>query len=99
FGAMMLKQFLIDVRVRLVALFSRRALRERAREEVQFHLSALEQRLIRSGVPPDIARTQARRAFGNPALIAEQTTDSWRYASIDTLIQDARYALRLFGRR
>jgi predicted permease len=96
---MMLKQFLIDVRVRIVALFTRRALRERTDEEVQFHLSMIERRMIESGIPPEIACRQARREFGNPTLIREQAADSWRYASVDTLIQDVRYGFRLFGRR
>ncbi|MCC7340861.1 MAG: ABC transporter permease, partial [Bryobacterales bacterium] len=95
----MLKQFLIDVRVRLAALLARRAIHERADEEVQFHLSMIEQRMIESGVPPEIARMQARREFGNPTLIREQTADSWRYASVDSLIQDVHYGLRLFGRK
>ena len=95
----MLKQFLIDVRVRLAALLARRAIHERADEEVQFHLSMIEQRMIESGMPPEIARMQARREFGNPTLIREQTADSWRYASVDSLIQDVRYGLRLFGRK
>lgn len=95
----MLKQFLIDVRVRLAALLARRAIHERADEEVQFHLSMIEQRMIESGVPPEIARMQARREFGNPTFIREQTADSWRYASVDSLIQDVRYGLRLFGRK
>src|SRR5262249_8873357 len=95
----MLKQFLIDVRVRLAALFGRRALYERADEEVQFHLSMIEQRMIESGKPPEIARAQARREFGNPTLIQERTLDAWPYAFVDTLIQDFRYALRLIARK
>ena len=96
---MILKQFLIDVRVRLAAMFCRRALRERADEEVQFHLSTVERRLIESGMPPEIARAQARREFGNPTLIGEQTLDSWGYAFVDTLIQDLHYAFRLISRK
>src|SRR5204862_871188 len=46
-----------------------------------------------------IARTQARRAFGNPTLIREQAVDSWRFAFLDTLIQDVRHGLRLLGRK
>jgi predicted permease len=96
---MMFKQFLIDVRVRLAAVFRRRALRERADREVQFHLAMVEQRMIESGAPPEIARAQARREFGNPTLIKERTLDSWRYAFIDALIQDVRYALRMIARK
>lgn len=95
----MLKQFFIDVRARLAPLFTRRAIHERANEEVQFHLSMIERRMIESGMPPEIAQAQARRQFGNPALIREQTADSWRYASVDTLVQDVRYGVRLFGRK
>jgi predicted permease len=95
----MLKQFLIDVRVRLAAVFARRAIHERADEELQFHLSMIEQRMIESGMPPEVARAEARRKFGNPTLIKEHTLDSWRYAFMDTLIQDLRYALRLLARK
>ena len=94
----MLKQFLIDMRVRLAAVFGRRALYERAGEEVQFHLSMIEQRMIESGTPPEIARAQARRQFGNPTLIQERTLDAWPYAFVDMLIQDVRYAWRMFRR-
>jgi predicted permease len=82
------------VRVRLAALFRRRRLRERAEEELQFHLAMREQRLIESGVPPDEAYGRARRELGNPTLLAEQTVESWRYTLAHTLMQDVRYGLR-----
>ena len=94
----MLKQFLIDVRVRLAAVFARHALHERADEEVQFHLSMIEERMIESGMPPGIARARARREFGNPTLIKERTLDAWPHASLDTLVPDVRYAWRVFHR-
>src|ERR1044071_474566 len=94
----MLKQCLIDMRVRLAAVLGRRALYQRAHEEVQFHLAMIEQRMIESGMPPEIARAQARREFGNPTLIEERTLDAWPHAFVDTLIQDVRYAWRMFRR-
>ncbi|HLH38505.1 MAG TPA: permease prefix domain 1-containing protein, partial [Bryobacteraceae bacterium] len=94
----MLQQLWIDVRVRLAAVFRRRALRARADEEVQFHLSMLEQRLMESGIPPELARARARREFGNSTLIQERTVDAWPYAFLDTLLQDVRYAWRMFRR-
>jgi putative ABC transport system permease protein len=94
----MLKQFLIDVRVRLAAVFARHVLHERADEEVQFHLSMIEQRMIESGMTPEVAHAQARREFGNPTLVKERTLDAWPYAVLDTLIQDVRYAWRIFRR-
>jgi predicted permease len=92
----MLRQFWIDARVRLAALFARRLIRSRAEEELQFHLAMLEQRNIECGFAPAEARAQARRQLGNPMLITEHTLDSWRYAFVSTLIQDVRYGLRGF---
>ena len=57
----MLKQLWIEIRVRLAAVFGRRALHKRADEEVQFHLSMMEENMIESGMPPEIARAQAWR--------------------------------------
>jgi len=91
---MMLRQLWIDLRVRLAALFGRQRLYERTDEEVQTHLAMLEQRLVESGLPRDVARIRARQAFGNPSVVKEQTVDSWRYAFMATLIQDVRYGLR-----
>jgi hypothetical protein len=94
----MLRQFWIDARVRLAALFARRQIRSRAEEELEFHRAMLEQRNLESGLAPAEARAQARRQLGNPTLIAEHTLDSWRYAFVSTLIQDVRYGLRGFRR-
>jgi hypothetical protein len=94
----MLRQFWIDARVRLAALFAKRLIRSRAEEELQFHLAMLEQRNIERGMVPTEARAQARRQLGNPTVITEHTLDSWRYAFVSTLIQDIRYGLRGFRR-
>jgi predicted permease len=90
----MLRQFWIDVRVRLVALFARRSIRLRAQEELQFHLAMLEQRKIESAMAPAEARTLARRELGNPTLLTDRTLESWMYTFMDTLILDIRFALR-----
>ena len=90
----MVQQWWIDIRVRLAALFGRQRLHARTDEELQFHLMLLQQRLIDSGVPPAEARMRARRQFGNVALVRERTLDSWRYAFMETFVQDLRYGLR-----
>jgi hypothetical protein len=74
----MLRQFWIDVRVRLAALFARHHLYSRADEELQFHLAMREQRLMESGVPPGEAHWRARRELGNRTLLTELALDSWR---------------------
>jgi hypothetical protein len=65
----MLRQFWIDARVRLAALFARRLVRSRAEEELQFHLAMLEQRNIERGLAPAAARAEARRRLGNPTVL------------------------------
>src|ERR1700746_441302 len=91
---MMLRQFWIDVRVRLCALIAWGRIRLSAQEEHQFHLAMLEQRKIEAAIAPAEARTLARREFGNPTLLTDRTLESWMYVFIDTLILDIRFALR-----
>lgn len=90
----MLKQFLIEVRVRFEALFGRNRLHERVDEELEFHLGMIEEHLLASGVPPEVARIRARRQLGNDTLIRETTVDAWRYAAVDTLLRDVRHSIR-----
>src|SRR5260370_23720774 len=94
----MFRQFWIDVRVRLAAVFARRRLYARADEELQFHLAMREQRLIESGVPPGEAHWRARQELGNPTLLTERTIESWRYGFMDTLLQDIRCGFRQMRR-
>src|SRR5262245_50432112 len=98
----MLRQIWIDFRVRVAALFGKRAVKARAREEMEFHLSMREQQLMDLGVPADEARARARREFGNRLLLQENTMDSWRYAGMQKFIQDTlsdfRYAARWLKR-
>ena len=98
----MLRQIWIDLRVRISALFGRRALNARAREEMEFHLTMREQQLMDLGVPADEARRRARREFGNRLLVEEAMTDSWRYSAVKRFVQDlrsdARYAARSLSR-
>jgi predicted permease len=51
-----------------------------------------------SGLSPEAARYGAQRAFGNTALIREQTHEAWGWAPFERLWQDVRYGLRQFAR-
>jgi macrolide transport system ATP-binding/permease protein len=46
------------------------------------------------GLPPEEARYAALRAFGNSALIREQTHEAWGWAAFERLVQNLRYAVR-----
>src|SRR5262245_57605503 len=90
----MLKQIWIDFRVRVSALFARRTLDARPRDEMEFHVAMREQQLRDRGTSPDDARRQARREFGNSLLLQEATIDSWRYATVKNFIEDICTDLR-----
>ena len=93
-----LRQFLIELGVRLTALFTRDALRARLDEEMRFHLDMRRARLIESGLSPADAEARARREFGNTLALRESSLDMWRYGSLERLLQDLRYAVRLLRR-
>jgi len=50
------------------------------------------------GLSREEARYAARRAFGNPTLIREQTHEAWGWAQIERLLQELRIALRRLRR-
>jgi predicted permease len=64
--------------------------------ELRSDLELEEEEQQEDGLPPEEARYAARRAFGNMALIKEQTHEAWGWTWIDRLFQDLRYGLRLF---
>ena len=67
-------------------------------DEVASHLEHEEARLRATGMSPDAARREARRAFGNPTRSVERVRDAARWRLAGTLWQDARYAARLMRR-
>jgi predicted permease len=66
--------------------------------ELQSDLEMEEEEQRDSGASPAEARFAARRAFGNTALIKEQTHEAWGWAPFERLWQDLRYALRQLRR-
>jgi predicted permease len=66
--------------------------------ELQSDLELEEEEQRESGLSAEDARYAARRAFGNTALIREQTREAWGWTSLKRLVHDLRYALRLLLR-
>jgi putative ABC transport system permease protein len=62
--------------------------------ELRSDLELEEEEQRERGLSPEEARYAARRAFGNPTLIKEQTHEAWGWATLERLLQDVRYALR-----
>jgi putative ABC transport system permease protein len=83
---------------RLRFAMRRGRLAREAADELRSHLELLTARYIGAGMAPEAARRAAQRQLGNLALVHE---DIYRMNSIgwlDVLVQDMRYALRLFAR-
>src|SRR5580704_7115743 len=74
----------------------RRRSRERDLErEIASHLEAEAAEQRENGLPDGDAARRARRIFGNVALVQEDTRAAWGWGSLERLLQDLRYALRL----
>jgi putative ABC transport system permease protein len=80
---------------RLLAWSRRDRLDDDLAEEIRLHLDLRTRALIDSGVAPADAGREARRQFGNVTAIRERTRDQWGGVSIDVLVQDVRYGLRM----
>src|SRR5260370_1192944 len=76
--------------------FRRRIRREQdLQREIASHLQAEADEQREQGVSESEADYAARRAFGNTTLVQEDTRAVWGWGSIERLVQDLRYALRL----
>ena len=67
-------------------------------DEIQAHLAIDARQRIEAGDPPDAARLNAAKDFGNVALVQEVTRELWTFTSLERLWQDARYAVRTLRR-
>lgn len=76
--------------------FRRRQKREQELdEELQSHLEMAARDRMDRGEAPERAVRAARREFGNVGLVREVTAEMWGWASVERLVQDVRYGLRV----
>jgi len=73
----------------------RREFEESMAEEVQFHIEAYTDDLVRSGMPPEEAARRARMELGSVDSVKADCRESRGLAALDALVQDLHYALRL----
>jgi predicted permease len=77
--------------------FSRRRRQRREddlRRELRTHLELEEEEQSEAGISDEEAHRTARRSFGNPAVVMENTRAAWGWAALDRLAQDLRFGLR-----
>ena len=89
---------LISMRVRLGRLFRRKRLERDLDDEFAFHLAMKEAEYTRRGADARQASRDARRQFGNVASLKEQSREMWTFPSLESFMQDIRYALRTLRR-
>ena len=75
-------------------LFSRSRIERELSEEILGHLNEKIDELVARGVAPEEALRQARREFGNVALVEQQAREVWAWRWADDLVSDVRFALR-----
>src|SRR5207302_11352804 len=88
-----------NVLSRLWNVFRKQHLERELNAELQTHLDLLTEENIRRGMSPAEARYAARREFGGVEQAKELYRDQRGIPSLETLLQDVRYALRLLRKR
>jgi putative ABC transport system permease protein len=83
---------------RLLSYSRRERLERELEEEMRFHLELKTEDNLAAGMEPQDARYAAKRNFGNFTLLKEVSCEMWGFRSIDTLLQDLRYGLRMLIR-
>lgn len=83
---------------RLRYLWNRRQRQHQLGEEIEEHLTLHIDDLIESGMSRPDAELRARRRFGNPVRIREQSREVWVMRWIDDLFRDLHGSVRLLLR-
>lgn len=77
------------------SFWHRRRREQELDEELRSHLQMAESDRLGRGETYEQARNAARREFGNVSLIKQVTREMWGWASVERLMQDLRYGIRM----
>ncbi len=78
---------------KLAMVFGRRRFRDELDEEMAFHRAEAEKAFAAEGISPEAAKNAARRQFGNPTVLREQSHEAVGFR-METVVQDLRFASR-----
>ena len=67
-------------------------------DEIRSHLDMAARDRMRDGQSMSEAQNAVQREFGNVGLVKEMTREMWPGASLETFLQDVRYALRILAK-
>jgi predicted permease len=79
-------------------IWRRRKQEEEFDGEVRSHLEMAARDRVERGTPEVEASHAARREFGNVDLVKEVTRDVWGFGSLERLLQDLRFGLRMLAK-
>jgi len=91
-------RWLEKIRMKLEMLLHRSREVQRLDTELRFHLEQQTEENIASGMSPEDARHAARRAFGNPTRLGEQTRETWNWNRAGMVLQNMRISIRTLAR-
>jgi putative ABC transport system permease protein len=79
----------------LKQIISRRRLHSDLSEEIRAHLEEKTDELMEAGMSREEAAARARKEFGNVTAIEESGREVWQWPSIENLLADIRFGVRL----
>src|SRR5437660_233909 len=82
----------------LKGLFGKRKREKELDEEVRGHLEMAARERRERGEASAEAERAARREFGNVGLVREVTRDVWGWGSLDRIIEDLRFGMRMLAK-
>jgi putative ABC transport system permease protein len=78
-----------------MSIWKRKTREVELEEEVRSHLEMAAQDRVERGEDRSEAKRAARREFGNVELVKEAAREMWGWASLDRLLQDLRFGMRM----
>lgn len=83
-----------EIKRRLEMLLHRGRFQRELDEELQLHLDLREQQQRQAGLSAASAHRTARRKFGNPTVLRENSHMAWGWNWLETFLQDVSYGIR-----
>ena len=87
-----------SVWARLLGVLNRGSRETAMREELEHHIDCLAQESIDKGMPPELARQEARRSFGHAEGVREACREESRWVGLELFGRDVLFAFRALRR-
>ena len=91
---MRIEEWLYTIPLRVRSLFHRKRQDMELDEELRDHIDRQIEENLSRGMDAEEARLAARRAFGNPIALRDQTHDAWSWSGMELLLNDVRLGAR-----